>query len=468
MKKILYLIAVLFAQSLSAQQLPACNCEQTLTKLISKVETEYPGFSAKTKEAFLYNGFKENLIAEAKKADELTCRQLLKRYTDYFKDPHLWVGANGAPFAAGGVIGSVASFAVDIKDFQDKVQSSEDHLEGVWITDGYKIGIKKNGKDEYVGFIIEAESISWKPKEIKFKLLTNGDFEYALLDKSLKQGSYKYYDEGVLFLDEVSVTLVKQVPKSKVNEAKVAARLKEFEGFYIKKLTARTTILKLPSFEYQYLKEINELIEQHKELLENTENLIVDLRGNPGGTTDAYKKLLPYIMGKNIRNTGAEFLATQTYIDNLERYKKTLDANASTEGIDKNIATLKQQLGKFVNFNGGGELVQIQEVEIAAKSPKNVVVLANKRTGSSAEYFLFLAKQSKKVKLMGIPSYGALDYGNAYLIDFGCANYQLLMPTYRALRLPEYPIDNIGIQPDVHLDKSVKDWVEFAVKYLEE
>jgi hypothetical protein len=61
-----------------------------------------------------------------------------------------------------------------------------------------------------------------------------------------------------------------------------------------------------------------------------------------------------------------------------------------------------------------------------------------------------------------------LDYGNAYMIDFGCKDYQLLMPTYRALRLPDYPIDNIGIQPDLYIDKSVKDWVVFAVEYLED
>lgn len=467
MKKIFYLAAILLTQSLYAQQ-PKCNCEQTLAKLIYKVETEYPGFSAKTKDTFMYNGFKDNLTIETKKADELACQQILKRYTDFFKDPHLWVGVNGAPFASANTpADTVSSFEVDLNEFQNKVQYAEDKLEGIWTTDGYKIGIKKTSENNYVGFIISADAAVWKPKEIKFKLFPNGNFEYALRDKTLKSGSYQYDDAGILFFDEVSVALVKQGKKSKVEEAKVAEKLKELEGFYFKQITAKTAVLKLPSFEYQHLKEIDQLIEQNKTQIENTENLIIDLRGNPGGTTDAYKKLLPYIMGKNIRNSGAEFLATQTYIDNLERYKKTLDKNVSTAGTDKTIATLKANLGKFVNFNGDGELVQIQEVMPAAKSPKNVVILANKRTGSSAEYFLFIAKQSKKVKLMGIPSYGALDYGNAYLVDFGCANYQILMPTYRALRLPDYPIDNIGIQPDVHLDKSVKDWISFAVNYLE-
>jgi hypothetical protein len=35
------------------------------------------------------------------------------------------------------------------------------------------------------------------------------------------------------------------------------------------------------------------------------------------------------------------------------------------------------------------------------------------------------------------------------------------------MRLPDYPIDNIGIQPDIYLDETVKDWVSYALDYLE-
>lgn len=68
---------------------------------------------------------------------------------------------------------------------------------------------------------------------------------------------------------------------------------------------------------------------------------------------------------------------------------------------------------------------------------------------------------------MGIPSYGALDYGNAIYTDFGRQEYQLLLPTYKVMRLPEYPIDNIRIEPDIYLDQSVEDRLQFAIDYLE-
>ncbi|MFT3679924.1 MAG: S41 family peptidase [Ferruginibacter sp.] len=466
MKILAYLFTLLLANSLFAQQ-PGCNCEQAFEKLIIKVETEYPGFTAKTKEQSRYKSFKKNLAGKAKKASNSVCPGLLKEYTDFFKDPHLWVGANGSPFStvANTVVNTIA---IDIQDFQNKLQFTKDEYEGIWANESYKLGVKKTGPNEYTGFIIEAKSNQWKPKDIKFRLFSNGEFEYAMLDRSLKNGVYELIEKDILLLQDVNVTLVKQTPAPALSSKQAEEKLKELDSFYFKRLTPKTAVLKLPSFEYQHLQTITGLIKQNKSLLEESGNLIIDLRGNPGGTTDAYHELLPYISGKTIRHTGTEFLATQTYINNLEAYKKTLDKNVSTGAIDSNIKRLKENLGKFVNFYDAKDpSATIEQIELASKSPGNIIILANHLTGSSAEYFLFIAKQSKKVKIFGKPSYGALDYGNAYLTDLGCSNYQVFMPTYRALRLPDYPIDNIGIQPDVYLDKSVKNWVEFAVDYLE-
>ena len=125
----------------------------------------------------------------------------------------------------------------------------------------------------------------------------------------------------------------------------------------------------------------------------------------------------------------------------------------------------RRKLGEFVNTDSTD--VYINKIILAEHSPKQVVILANNRTASSGEAFVFEAKQSKKVKILGTPTYGALDYGSASFFSIGCKNYKLMMPTWRSMRLPDYPIDNIGIQPDIYLDKSVKDWILFTVNYLE-
>jgi hypothetical protein len=78
--------------------------------------------------------------------------------------------------------------------------------------------------------------------------------------------------------------------------------------------------------------------------------------------------------------------------------------------------------GEFVNTDTTD--ISISEIEPAEHSQKQVVILANRRTAS--------------------------------FFNFGCKNYKLMMPTWRSMRLPDYPIDNISIQPDIYPDKSVK------------
>jgi len=123
------------------------------------------------------------------------------------------------------------------------------------------------------------------------------------------------------------------------------------------------------------------------------------------------------------------------------------------------------KIGEFVNTDTTGTYTS--DISIAEHSPKQIAVLVNQRTASSGEAFVLAAKQSKKVKVLGVPTYGAIDYGSASLFEFGCPDYQLMMPTWRVMRLPDYPLDNIGIQPDIFLDEYVEDWVQFAIEYLE-
>ncbi|WP_343523987.1 S41 family peptidase [Pedobacter sp.] len=465
MKHLFFFLSAFFPLSLLAQD-NTCSCNQVMEKLITKIETEYPGFAHKTIDYSSYKTLKNNLLNQSHAANNEACRRILKQYTDFFKDPHLWVGTNGTPFSTNSNT-EIQSLEIDLPDFKNKITQTKDEYEGIWANENYVFGVKKTGSIEHTGFIIDSKYPQWKSKNIKFKLFPNGTFEYALLDGTIKRGDYRLLDKSILYLEDVSVTLVKQTSKPVLNKLQIEEKIRALNGFYFKSVTPKTALLKLPSMEQKYLATIDSLIENNKSLLENSENLIIDLRGNPGGTTDSYQKLLPYISGKIIRNTGAEFLATQTYIDQLEKYKKTLDQNTDTKGLDAKIKVLKEHLGNFVNFNKDGDLPYYDEkVEVASKSPKHIIILANKMTGSSAEYFLFIAKQSKKVKIFGKPSYGALDYGNAFLTDLDCG-YQVFLPTYRALRLPDYPIDNIGIQPDIYLENTVKDWVTFAVDYLE-
>jgi hypothetical protein len=332
-------------------------------------------------------------------------------------------------------------------------------MEGIWKSGAYKVGIVKMN-NEYEGFILEADTLYWKPGEIKFRLFENGKANYYLRDHSLSEETYELADGWILYFNYSKFT--KEYPKPNLPDEVIKAKLEELDGCFFKMVTEKTALLCLSSFEQNYVERIKKLLTDNRKSIENSENLIIDVRNNLGGVYDAYADLLPYILTNNIRGLGMEFLATQTLIDGIGEW---YDDEESKKKAGVWISMFKRKMGEFVNTDSTD--FYISEIKPVKHSPKMVVILVNHRTASSGEAFVLDARQSKKVKILGTPTYGALDYGSAMFFDFGCKNYRLMMPTWRSMRLPDYPIDNIGIQPDIYLDKSVKDWVQYAVDYLE-
>ena len=236
-----------------------------------------------------------------------------------------------------------------------------------------------------------------------------------------------------------------------------------------KSISSDIFYIKISSFAYENIAPFKELIEKNSEKIENSKALIIDVRNNGGGTDDVYQPLLPYILTNPIRIMSVEFFATHTLVNGLRDYAiKNIKQDSINEvkRIDEDLREYRENIGKFVLY--GDKKVMIDSIALNPKGPKQVIILANRNVASSAENFLFSSRQSKKVKIMGTPSMGALDYGSIREFKFGCDNYQLLLPTYRSARLPQYPIDNIGIQPDIYLDESISDWIDFAVHYINE
>lgn len=464
---IVFLTNIVYAQSI-------CACSDALDLLIKKIESDYPGFEEKTKDKILYDGFKQQLRKEAAGTEKGKCFEILKRYSAFFRDGHIWI--NPATSINKKAAGSTELVDVDIEKFRKGLKTASNAMEGVWKNKfewtggpGYEIGITKKKNGVMVGFVISSTSSFWKAKETKFRLYPDGKYELYAFDKTLKTGSYEIYSNSILYFKEARASFLKEAPASDLTAEQIKRKVGEFYGFGIKKLSDKTTLLRLPYFDYPFVGIIEDLVSDNASLMEQ-ENLIIDIRGNSGGTDNAYELLFPYIMTNPIRNMGVEYLASQTLVDALGKYIKTVaDQKEKQEEIvmvKRWIMLFEKDMGKFVNVKDSA--VSILNVVPSQISPRHVVLLTDQGVGSAAESFVMKAKQSKKVKILGTVTSGGLDYAAARMFDFGCPEYLLQLPTYRSLRLPDYPIDNIGMQPDIYLDKSVKDWVEFALGYLEQ
>jgi len=442
-----------------------CTSQESLDKLIRIVESEYPGFEDKVRDTLLYEGFKTQLAEQAKTTPREDTLELLRAYLGFFKDPHLFIREKN-PGQQTGIIERSAKLDIEMGDFLKRIETPRDDLEGIWTSADYKVGIVKEG-DRHIAFVIEADPAWWLPYEIKFVIHDAENMTFYVRDHSEHASRYSLIENAILHVESLNTAFVKETPKPEIPPEALQAAMVEIEGFYAKPLSEKTAFVRIAGFGHDRIPRIQKIVDDNRLMLESRDNLIIDVRNNPGGSSMAFLPLLPLIATNPMREMSAEFMATTTFLNlrrkNLEKYD-----GEELEKQKKIVARMEDNLGGFFRMSDEPRDVSIRPVETVSEKPRNVVILINKGCASATEQFIFLARQSKKVKLIGVGTYGALDYGNAMEFDFGCPEFILVMPTFRTLRLPDFPIDNIGIQPDIYLDASVADWVEFARRYLEE
>jgi len=236
---------------------------------------------------------------------------------------------------------------------------------------------------------------------------------------------------------------------------------------FMEELNATTLYLRIPSFDMENKSAIDKVLAENKEKILKTENLIIDLRNNGGGADGSYYELLPFLYTNPIRTVGVELLSTtqnnQRFLDfaTKSEYQEYFD-EPTRQQFKEAYEMMQTRLGEFVNLSEA--IVQITQFDTVHEYPKNVGIIINEGNASTTEQFLLAAKQSKKVKLFGATTWGALDISNMYSVDSPCEEFRLWYCLSRSMRIPNMAIDDIGLQPDYYLDKTIPQykWVEFV------
>ena len=231
---------------------------------------------------------------------------------------------------------------------------------------------------------------------------------------------------------------------------------------YLERLNETTLYLRIPSFVIGQKQAIDSVLAVNREKILTTKNLIIDLRDNDGGSDASFEKLLPFLYTNPIRTVGMEFLSTP-YNNQLFLIAAEIPefGEEQREMFLNFYNTLEGRLGEFVLFE---EEVAIMQLDTVYVFPKNVGIIINERVASTTEQFLLAAKQSKKVKLFGVTTLGALDISNMNHIISPCGRFALGYGISRSLRIPGMAIDDIGLQPDFFIDRTIPQdrWVEFV------
>ncbi|MFA6941756.1 MAG: S41 family peptidase [Clostridiaceae bacterium] len=247
--------------------------------------------------------------------------------------------------------------------------------------------------------------------------------------------------------------------------------------YSIKELDKGILLIKLTDFNDDDA--INGLIEDNHKALNESKNVIIDVRLNRGGSDSAYMKLLDYIFPNeldiNELETGAMQLnmTERNYKLRVEWFKRFL-SQVDNSDTKRFIEVFIREMDKHKNQG----LVEVDlddaitEGKIHGRTkPVNIVILEDVYCGSSGDAFVQLAGMSGKVTLMGRSSAGITDYSNIAIQEYG-KEMQLWYPTSRISSIDEGKgLNGIGVVPKIyipwtpeHIEKDVD--IEKAIEYL--
>lgn len=491
-KTLLFILFVQITYNVFSQD---CNCSSNLEWLIETFENNDAGFQyiVDKKGENTYQAHNKLFREKASDINDLNeCHKTLNEWTDFFRKSHLDVqllqqseqqrGQQNNKLTDKEIIEKYSKseiFEISKKKFDKHIKRLKEKtiFEGIWILEPYTIGIikdKSNPKREYVGFIINSNTPYWQNNQVKLEIFKSDIEDKYSANYYMRDHSINHFDDikfiGKNYLKLGFISLKRILPKNET-EPKIELYFKSIsaEKPFVEKISKSTVLLRIPSFGQENKSLIDSLLTINQNLITSHKNLVIDLRDNGGGSDESYNKLIPYLYTNPIRSVGVEYLSTplnnkrMTFIMNNTNFPDDIRKWAK-ESLKK----LNMNIGKFVTLNDN--IVNVDTLDTIYFYPKNVAILINRNCGSTTEQFLLEAKQSKKVKLFGTTTLGSLDISNMYFVNSPCDEFKLWYGLTKSYRIPEMTIDNIGIQPDFFLDKTVPEyeWIDYTLKILNE
>lgn len=465
---LLLFLFVGFSAAVSAQP---CNCRDEFLSLQGYMEKNYAGFRDKVSDSTraAYDSVTAATLHRATGAGKpLFCLALMREWLQFFRDGHNAITTNGKfgpPSPGGEMIRLTPSKLAALGGTSPGRGATHERgaaaIEGIYYYSDstYKIAIvrSKTRDRDFAGVMLASRTPNWEPGQVKLELtqISPNHFSTIMYMRDHSADVEDFVFDGSSFNKGEWFRAGTTGPhRATVERPLLQAR----------QLSSRTFYIGIGSFDDPYASAIDSLIRADSVLLRTMPNLILDLRGNDGGSDFVYEPLTPLLYADPVHDIGVDVLATA---DNVKSWSALLD-NKNITGwtrysIQHTIAGMKAHPGQFISVTPD----RVATLPVVRPFPQRVVVLIDGACASTTEQFLLEAMQSRKVLVMGQHTAGVLDYSNVRERPFDCLPFTLHYCTTRSRRIDQgKEIDNIGIQPAMVLGDE-EDWVEAARKYLE-
>lgn len=397
------------------------------------------------------------------------CIGLVARYQAFFRDEHLFIDYNEGYYPFKSVNDSAliqSAFKKELRLDNDNMETDERSLEGRWyIQDGsFVIDIipHQSTHGEWAGILAKNYPPFWLEGQIKMELSRDKEGHlFALYWRGTRVPEYLPVNLSNSILELGKQFRFYRRPQNKTNATVVINDTPQF-----KKLTDKTTYLRIPTFDAEHYEFIDSMVETNSEEIQEAPNLIIDVRNNGGGDDRSYRALLPLIFQKEIipdPYTGSVWVSP----DNLHFYDST-----KYEYAENAADTLegKAYIDRLERATGNFEPIVFTQdtLSFIYDGPQKIGIIANRACASTTEGFILLANESKKVTLFGENTAGAVSYSDWRAIQVPGLPIWVSCTTKKMTFFNGKDIECIGIEPEIKLDpEKENDWIEHVRHYLE-
>lgn len=455
---------------------PDCGCAQDFDFVVRYLERNLPAYpqdvTAATRPA--YEQRKRRLRRVATQVlSPARCLPVLVAYVEFFRDQHTTI----APGSTGAAVNDKDSVAVrqfrasavfqhtETVRLRPTLSRSLTSIQGRYQTadSAYQVQIQPARTEvrDFVGVIVQSRTPLWTVGQVKLELTQLPNQRGYRIIQYNRNHSASYLgdirqEQGYLRGTSWQKLGVQPAPRP------VAA-----PPLAYRPLTAATAYLRIPSFDGGLHTKLDSVY--RRVVAAPPQNLIIDVRGNGGGSDNNVVPLVPLLYTAPFQDDQREeYYVTPDNVAQFAAYYRNMQRDSAGYGAAalQHFRTTLRWLQQAPTGHFLADPTKTLKTFTGVVSrPEQVVILYDRGCASSCETLLFWAKHSTKTTLAGENSGGYVGYGNVFSVPTPCLGFVLTSTT---LRLPnQVAYEAIGVAPDVRL-KSDEEWLIQALRLVEQ
>lgn len=447
-------VVLLPASVLSAQ----VDCRANVDSLFLRIEQNYPGVHLGRPDRGMITRLKTSAVKDAMSTAPDRCFPVLERVTAAFNDPHLFIlqGERLDSLETQRRMATVQHVMVDEAALRARLSTGRhDPIEGIWYDHKLRLAVvpEPGTRGRYLAVVLTSDTATWNPGDVRAVITQKPDRSYrvdlAMRDHASRQLNGAIYRRMLLRLSpgmwgrEFPV-----LPADSGSLDPVDAHRATWQ------LRGETGIVRIPSHDPTYVSALQTIGEQHMAEISQLKYLIIDLRGNEGGSSWVTTPILPLIRSAPPRPTryvadSAVMLSTPAQI----AYARRAFGPDTSAFVRSLVSRMEAAPGQFVPLRDPSRPKEVEPAGEISPRPLRVAVLVDRGTVSASEVLVLEALRSTRAVVIGEPTAGALDYQSVNVIRLSKDENRWFLGYPTIVRHPDIPaaerMQGIGIKPDI-------------------